>query len=157
MSRSDRPRRGGGAGGGPRRGDRGDRGEGKPPRGEGAPPPGARLAEVEELEVKVEKLVAGGEGLARWQGVPIFVPRAAPGDRLRVRLTDRRPDYGRGEIVEILDPGPGRREPPAPISSAVAAATSSTWATHSRSDSRPRRWSRPSPGWAGSDRRRTCG
>lgn len=79
-----------------------------------APPPGARLAEVDELELEVEKLVAGGEGLARWNGVPVFVPRAAPGDRLRARLTERRPDYGRAEIVEILEPGPGRREPPCP-------------------------------------------
>jgi 23S rRNA (uracil1939-C5)-methyltransferase len=73
-----------------------------------------RLAELEELEVEVEKLVAGGEGLARFEGIPVFVPRSAPGDRLRVRLTERRPDYGRAEIVEILSPGPGRREPPCP-------------------------------------------
>lgn len=80
-----------------------------------APPPGARLAAVDELEVVVEKLVAGGDGLARWQGVPVFVPRCAPGDRLRVRITERRPDYGRAEIEEVLEPGPGRREPPCPF------------------------------------------
>ncbi|MGD2116337.1 MAG: class I SAM-dependent RNA methyltransferase [Acidobacteriota bacterium] len=80
----------------------------------GRTPPGARLATADELEVTVEKLVAGGEGFARWDGVPLFVPRAAPGDRLRVRLTERRPDYGRAEIVEILEPGPGRRTPPCP-------------------------------------------
>jgi 23S rRNA (uracil1939-C5)-methyltransferase len=79
-----------------------------------APPPGARLADIEELEVTVEKLVAGGEGLARYDGVPIFVRRAAPGDRLRIRLTERRPDYGRAEIVEILAPGPARRPDPVP-------------------------------------------
>jgi len=62
----------------------------------------------------VEKLVAGGEGLARFEGIPVFVPRSAPGDLLRVRLTDRRPDYGRGEIVAVLEPGAGRREPPCP-------------------------------------------
>ena len=73
------------------------------------PPLGARLAEVEELEVTVEKLVAGGEGLARFEGIPLFIPRAAPGDRLRVRVTERHPDYGRAEIVEILAPGPARR------------------------------------------------
>ncbi len=78
------------------------------------PPPGIRLAEVEEVEVKVEKLVAGGDGLGRFEGIPLFIPRSAPGDRLRVRLTDRRPDYGRAEIVEILEPGPGRREAPCP-------------------------------------------
>ena len=73
---------------------------------------GVKLAGVDELEVEVEKLIAGGDGLARWQGVPIFIPRSAPGDRLRVRLVERRTDYGRAEIVDILEPGPGRRTPP---------------------------------------------
>ena len=80
----------------------------------GRTPAGLRLIEVEELEVTIEKLVAGGDGLARFEGVPLFVPRSAPGDRVRVRVVERRPDYGRAEIVEILEPGPGRREPPCP-------------------------------------------
>lgn len=77
-------------------------------------PPGARLAGVEELEVRIEKLVAGGEGLARFEAVPVFVPRSAPGDLLRVRIVERRPDYGRAEIIEILEPGRGRRPDPVP-------------------------------------------
>jgi 23S rRNA (uracil1939-C5)-methyltransferase len=85
-----------------------------PPRPQPVPPPGARLAGVQELEVRVEKLVAGGEGLARWDGVPIFVPRSAPGDLLKVRIVERRPDYGRAEIVEILEAGPARRPDPYP-------------------------------------------
>ena len=95
----------------------------KPPTG---PPSGAphdshkqragdRLAALDELEVEVEKLIAGGDGLGRFEGIPIFIPRSAPGDRLRIRLVERRPDYGRAEIVEILEPGPGRREPPCPF------------------------------------------
>ena len=39
---------------------------------------------------------------------------AAPGDRLRARLIARRPGYGRGEIVEVLLPGPERRDAPCP-------------------------------------------
>lgn len=85
-----------------------------PPTAPPPPPPGARLAGVEELEVVVEKLVAGGEGLARFLGVPLFIPRSAPGDRLRVRVVERHPDYGRAEIVEILAPGPSRRPDPYP-------------------------------------------
>ncbi|HSK80994.1 MAG TPA: TRAM domain-containing protein, partial [Thermoanaerobaculia bacterium] len=85
-----------------------------PPPTPAAPPPGARLAGVEEITVRVEKLVAGGEGLARFEDVPVFVPRAAPGDLLRVRIVERRPDYGRAEIVEILEPGPDRRPDPYP-------------------------------------------
>ena len=82
--------------------------------GGASPPAGARLAAVDEVEVRIEKLVAGGDGLGRFEGVPLFVPRTAPGDRVRVRIVERRPDYGRAEVVEVLEPGPGRREPPCP-------------------------------------------
>lgn len=95
----------------PERVDRPDRAERAPAV---RPPVGVRLSDLSEIEVEIEKLVAGGEGLARVLDVPVFVPRSAPGDRLRVRLTDRRPDYGRAEIVEILEPGPGRRPDPYP-------------------------------------------
>ena len=74
----------------------------------------ARLASWDVIDVVVEKLVAGGEGMARPEGIAVFVPRSAPGDRLRVRLVERRPDYARAEIVEVLAPGPGRRRPPCP-------------------------------------------
>ncbi len=136
--------RGGPGGGGPGRGKSGERhGPGGPRRGPGragagrpasrrapegpvrrsehpqrperpAPPPGFRLADIDELELTIEKLVAGGDGLARHDGVPIFVPRTAPGDRVRARLTERRPDYARAEVVELIAGGPGRRVPPCP-------------------------------------------
>lgn len=78
------------------------------------PPPGARLIGVGEIEVRIEKLVAGGEGLGRFAGVPLFVARSAPGDLVRVRIVEQRQDYGRAEIVEILEPGPARRPDPVP-------------------------------------------
>ena len=104
---------------GERPGGRGGRRPGPPPRPRRisraeAPSAVSKLALVDEAEVTVEKLVVGGEGLARLEGVPIFVARAAPGDRLRVRLVERRPDYARAAIVEILEPGPGRRPDPYP-------------------------------------------
>jgi 23S rRNA (uracil1939-C5)-methyltransferase len=78
------------------------------------PPVGARLIDVTEIETRIEKLVAGGDGLARFQGVPIFIPRTAPGDLVRARIVERKPDYGRAEIVQILEPGPARRPDPVP-------------------------------------------
>lgn len=41
----------------------------------------------------------------------VFVPFSAPGDRLRVRIVERRRRFMRGEIEEILSPGPSRVEP----------------------------------------------
>ena len=66
------------------------------------------------VEVAIEKLVTGGLGLARHAGLTVLVPLSAPGDRLRVRLVERRASWARGEILELLEPGPGRREAPCP-------------------------------------------
>jgi 23S rRNA (uracil1939-C5)-methyltransferase len=63
-------------------------------------------------EVQIEKLVYGGEGLARHQQQTIFVPLAAPGDRLRIRITQRERNFLRGVIEEILEPAATRRTPP---------------------------------------------
>lgn len=72
------------------------------------------LGEVDTVVVDIERLVFGGEGLGRFEGIPIFVPRSAPGEKLLVRLTERRTGWGRAEIVEILEASPERREPPCP-------------------------------------------
>jgi 23S rRNA (uracil1939-C5)-methyltransferase len=72
------------------------------------------LAQGSELEVDVGSLAAGGDGVARADGIVVFVPRAAPGDRLRVRVREVHPRFARAEIVEILTPGPARRASPCP-------------------------------------------
>ncbi|MDX1503507.1 MAG: class I SAM-dependent RNA methyltransferase [Thermoanaerobaculia bacterium] len=84
------------------------------PDGEAPVPPQRGPGVGDELELVVEKLVTGGDGLARHEGLPLFVARAAPGDRVRARVWQRKRDYGRAEILEVLAPGPARREPPCP-------------------------------------------
>jgi 23S rRNA (uracil1939-C5)-methyltransferase len=66
------------------------------------------------LEVTIEKLVTGGDGLARHEGQAVFVPLTAPGDRVRVRVKERRKGFFRATLEEILEPGPGRQDPPCP-------------------------------------------
>ena len=69
----------------------------------------------ETIEVVVEKVIFGGDGLARLsQGFVVFVPFAAEGDRVRVKIVERKAHHARGEIVEIVQPGPGREAPPCP-------------------------------------------
>ena len=75
----------------------------------------AALAGINRLELTIEKIVLGGDGLARWRGMPVFVPRAAPGDVVEARITERRPSYARAEIEEVKTPGPLRREAPCPF------------------------------------------
>jgi 23S rRNA (uracil1939-C5)-methyltransferase len=69
---------------------------------------------MSEYEVRIEKIVAGGDGLARHEGRVVFVPGVAPGDRVRARAVREKTDYLRALATEILEPGPGRRAPPCP-------------------------------------------
>jgi 23S rRNA (uracil1939-C5)-methyltransferase len=72
--------------------------------------PNVSVGEVHE--VTIEKLVYGGDGLAHVGTQAVFVPFAAPGDSLRVRITAVERSYARGAIEEILSPSPLRRTPP---------------------------------------------
>ncbi len=67
------------------------------------------------IEVTIEKVVFGGDGLARLaEGFVVFVPFAAEGDRVRARLIEKKAHHARAEIVELLTPGAGRENPPCP-------------------------------------------
>ena len=66
------------------------------------------------LDVTVEKIVPNGYGLAFAENLTVFVSLAAPGDRLRVRVTERKGRTAFAEIVEVLAPGPQRVQPPCP-------------------------------------------
>ncbi len=76
---------------------------------------GQHQIEVGEIyEVMIEKIVYGGDGLARIETQAVFVPLSAVGDRLRVRITEVERNYARGVIEEIVWPSPARRTPPCP-------------------------------------------
>jgi 23S rRNA (uracil1939-C5)-methyltransferase len=61
----------------------------------------------------VEKLVAGGDGLARLDdGRACFVPGAFAGDRIAVRQLESRRGYARAQDWGLLEAGPVREQPP---------------------------------------------
>ena len=63
------------------------------------------------LDLTIEKLVPGGDGLARHEGKVYFVPLTLPGEVVRVRVVDAKKDFARGEVAEILFPSPDRVQP----------------------------------------------
>ncbi len=67
-----------------------------------------------QLEVKVEKIVPGGFGLAFAENLTVFVALAAPGDNLLVRVNQKKGKVAFAEIVEILKPSAQRTEPECP-------------------------------------------
>ena len=70
------------------------------------------MAEVragDALQATVERVVPGGEGLARTGGVVTLVAGALPGDRVRLRVDEASPRLIRGRAVDILEAGEARR------------------------------------------------
>ncbi|MGH6929413.1 MAG: TRAM domain-containing protein, partial [Dongiaceae bacterium] len=65
-------------------------------------------------EVTVEALGGRGDGVARFDGRPVYIAGGLPGDHLRVRLGKPRGDGFVGQILETLTSGPGRVAAPCP-------------------------------------------
>ena len=63
----------------------------------------------DSAEALIERVVPGGEGLARLSGVVTLVPGGLPGDRVRVRVTEASPRLVRGVLEEVIAPGLARR------------------------------------------------
>lgn len=67
-------------------------------------------------ELSIEKLVQGGEGLARLpDGRVCFVRGGLPGERCRVELTAGKKDFARGRVVEVLEKSADRAQPKCPL------------------------------------------
>src|SRR5690606_40351365 len=43
-----------------------------------------------------------------------FVPRTAPGDRVRARIVHATSSFARAELAEVIEPSPARVAPPCP-------------------------------------------
>ena len=55
-----------------------------------------------ELIVEIEELSNLGSGVAKIDGMVIFVENACPKDKLRVKVTKKTKNYLNAEIVEIV-------------------------------------------------------
>ena len=68
----------------------------------------------EELELHVDSLAYGGNGVARLNGFVVFVRRGLPGDTVRARVTKVKRGFAEATALEVLSPGPDRVEAPCP-------------------------------------------
>jgi 23S rRNA (uracil1939-C5)-methyltransferase len=82
------------------------------------------------LLLNIEKLIYGGDGLARLpaesssndspgnkdrgRGKAVFVPFVLAGEKIEAALTEEKPGFARAQASEILEPSPHRTQPPCP-------------------------------------------
>jgi len=63
---------------------------------------------VSNFEVRVEKLVYGGDGLARLDGRVVFAPFVLPGERIRATARSEKPGLVQARTLEVLEAAPER-------------------------------------------------
>jgi 23S rRNA (uracil1939-C5)-methyltransferase len=69
---------------------------------------GTRLRREETIEVEIESLAYGGRGIARRDGLVVFVDGALPGDRVRAEVTKSKRSFAEAKVTELLGPSAER-------------------------------------------------
>jgi 23S rRNA (uracil1939-C5)-methyltransferase len=72
----------------------------------------APVTRDQELELDVESLAFGGNGVARLNGFVVFVRRGLPGDKVRARVTKVQRRHAEALAVEVLEPSTLRVDAP---------------------------------------------
>lgn len=62
----------------------------------------------EYLELTLDGIAQGGDGVGRVDGRVVFASGGLPGERVRVRLTDRQAAFARGRVVDVIEAMPER-------------------------------------------------
>jgi 23S rRNA (uracil1939-C5)-methyltransferase len=66
----------------------------------------------QELELTVESLAYGGNGVARLNGFVVFVRRGLPGDTVKARVTKVQRRHAEALVTDVVVPGPLRVDAP---------------------------------------------
>ena len=69
------------------------------------------MSQVVSLEI--ESIAAGGDGVARSNGLVVFVPRTAPGELVTARISGKG-SFARGSLRKVARPSDERIDPPCP-------------------------------------------
>jgi len=68
----------------------------------------------DELQLSIEKLIYGGEGLAHADGNTVFVPFVLPGERVRAAVRTRKKKLIHASLLEVQKAAPARIQPGCP-------------------------------------------
>ena len=72
----------------------------------------APLKKDQELDLKIDSLAYGGNGVARLNGFVVFVRRGLPGDTVRARVTKVKRSHAEATALEVVEAGAPRVEAP---------------------------------------------
>lgn len=64
--------------------------------------------------ITIEKLSSEGSGIARANGLVLFIPFTVPGDTVEAEITRQYPKYAEAKVVRLITASPDRITPPCP-------------------------------------------
>lgn len=69
------------------------------------------LKKGQEVELEIIDAAFKGKGLAKHDGIAVFVPGTTPGDKVKARIIKKKKKYREAKLLEILEESPHRIEP----------------------------------------------
>jgi 23S rRNA (uracil1939-C5)-methyltransferase len=66
----------------------------------------------QELELEISDLAFGGRGIAKVDGLAVFVDQTAPGDRVLARITKKKKNFAEARMIRVVAESPLRISPP---------------------------------------------
>ena len=71
-----------------------------------------RISKDDISELWVDNMTFGGQGIARLDGLAVFVKGALPGDRVLAQIIKKKKTYAEALMIKLLSPSPDRIESP---------------------------------------------
>jgi len=69
----------------------------------------------EIINLKIDDLAMGGEGIGRSSGMAVFVPHSVPGDELKVKIIELKKNFAKAMIIDVIKPSEERVTPKCPL------------------------------------------
>lgn len=69
------------------------------------------LKKGQTVELDIESTAFKGKGVAKHNGIAVFVPNTAPGDKVSARITKKKKNFREAKVLEILEPSEDRIKP----------------------------------------------
>src|SRR3990167_8331372 len=68
-----------------------------------------------QLELSIEGIASSGDGICRYKGYTLFIPRTIEGDRMLVGVVKTTPRFGVTRIIKLIKPSTKRIKPECPV------------------------------------------
>jgi len=69
----------------------------------------------QKIEIYIEKMASEGQGIAKYDGMTVFVEKAIAGEKVQAEVSKVKKDYAVAETIHILEASLYRVEPLCPV------------------------------------------